>query len=331
MTSPFLSATKTLSLTLVVSLLCGTIAPAQDQEQQRRRRHLPGGAAAPFQTFPDNSLSFQPPGDYTPFRAPLSPSAALPGEAIPVQFEARYAKGGSVPKQGVRWRIFADKPEADGAYVMVAEGADGSVTLPLRPGGYIATVSLGTLVLSRPITVSATSRREEFALDAGGLKLTGQVSGKALPATSLSVDVYQGSYLDAGEPKPVLRQARAGEVLILPAGTYNVTSTWGDANATIRADVKVQPGKLTEATMNHRAALVNLRLVLPQGGSPVANATWSVLTPGGDVIKEAIGAFPSVVLAEGDYLAMARYDGKVYNKKFKIEPGTDMDVDIVAQ
>ena len=37
---------------------------------------------------------------------------------------------------------------------------------------------------------------------------------------------------------------------------------------------------------------------------------WSVLTPGGDVVKEAIGAFPKVILAEGEYSVVARNEGK---------------------
>ena len=40
-----------------------------------------------------------------------------------------------------------------------------------------------------------------------------------------------------------------------------------------------------------------------RGGEARANTQWSVLTPGGDVIKESIGAFPRVILAEGEYRA----------------------------
>ncbi len=40
------------------------------------------------------------------------------------------------------------------------------------------------------------------------------------------------------------------------------------------------------------------------GGEALANTSFSVLTPGGDVIRELIGAFPSLVLAEGEYVAI---------------------------
>jgi hypothetical protein len=56
-----------------------------------------------------------------------------------------------------------------------------------------------------------------------------------------------------------------------------------------------------------------------------------VLTPGGDVIKESIGAFPRVVLAEGDYRAIARNDGRVYERGFKVITGVDGDVEVLAR
>ncbi len=67
------------------------------------------------------------------------------------------------------------------------------------------------------------------------------------------------------------------------------------------------------------------------GGEARANTTWSVLTPGGDVIREAIGAFPSMTLAEGDYLAIARNEGRVFQSDFKIKSGLDRDIEVLAR
>ena len=80
-----------------------------------------------------------------------------------------------------------------------------------------------------------------------------------------------------------------------------------DGNAVIRSDFRVQAGKLTDTRINHRAALITLKLVGEKGGEALANTAWSVLTPGGDVIKESIGAFPTVILAEGEYVVIARH------------------------
>ncbi len=56
-----------------------------------------------------------------------------------------------------------------------------------------------------------------------------------------------------------------------------------------------------------------------------------MLTPGGDVIRELIGAFPSLVLAEGEYVVIARHDAKTYQSTFEVQSGMDRDVEVVAQ
>jgi len=83
--------------------------------------------------------------------------------------------------------------------------------------------------------------------------------------------------------------------------------------------------------VNHRAAVITLKLVAQAGGEALANTQWSVLTPGGDVVKEAIGAFPKVVLAEGEYSVVAKNDDKTFNGKFKVEPGVDREIEVLAR
>ena len=42
------------------------------------------------------------------------------------------------------------------------------------------------------------------------------------------------------------------------------------------------------------------------GGEAIADTSWSVLTDSGDIIRESVGAFASMVLAEGDYAIVAK-------------------------
>ena len=53
--------------------------------------------------------------------------------------------------------------------------------------------------------------------------------------------------------------------------------------------------------------------------------------PGGDVIKESIGAFPHVILAEGDYRVIARNDNKSYEREFKVITGVDGEVEVLTR
>jgi len=97
------------------------------------------------------------------------------------------------------------------------------------------------------------------------------------------------------------------------------------------AEISVAAGKLTDATFHQMAATLTLKLVSQPGGEAIANTAWSVLTPGGDVIRESIGAFPSLILAEGNYTVVARHEGRVYTREFEVKAGQDGDVEVVAR
>ena len=306
-------------------------------EPQRRRRHIPGGAATPFFTLPDGAMPFAP-------QAGTNPALQLPGappqpnivpqftDRTPVIFDARYKQNGQFVRGGLHWRVFADKPEANGAFALVAESRDAAPTFGLRPGAYIVHTSFGTVAQAQRVEIGPSPFRQTMVLNAGALKLVGKVGEREIPNARMAYDIFAGGLFDGGEPRLVMRQAPAGYLIALTEGTYHIVSVYGDANATIRADVRIRAGQVTDAVVHHRAANVSLRLVRDrEGGEPIGNAAWTVLTPGGDVIKESIGAFPSMVLQEGEYLAIARYEGRVFNRKFQVEAGKDLELQVVAR
>ena len=48
-------------------------------------------------------------------------------------------------------------------------------------------------------------------------------------------------------------------------------------------------------------------------------------------MQSVVGAFPIVVLAAGDYTALAKHDGKTYQTNFSVVAGSDRDVEVLAQ
>ena len=90
----------------------------------------------------------------------------------------------------------------------------------------------------------------------------------------------------------------------------------------VNADIKVISGKRIDVTIRHRCATLTLKLVNKPAGEALANTTFTVLTPGGDVIRELVGAFPSLVLAEGEYVVIARHE--VQGLPIDV-PGSDRD------
>jgi len=67
------------------------------------------------------------------------------------------------------------------------------------------------------------------------------------------------------------------------------------------------------------------------GGVALANTAWTVQTPGGDVIREALGAFPTLELAEGEYDVVARNDGREFKDKMKVVSGVNRDHEVVMR
>jgi hypothetical protein len=241
---------------------------------------------------------------------------------------AAFAGDGKPIRSGVVWRIYDDRGESEQPSLLT-RSTSATPNLAIPPGNYIVHASYGFAGASKRITVQAGNTSERLTISAGALKLGGVVSDTPIPAQAVSFAVYVPIGSNS-EGRLVVPKAQAGQVIRLPEGTYHVVSTYGDANAIMRADLKVETGRVTEATLNHRAATVTLKLVAAEGAEAFAGTAFSVLTPGGDIIREAIGAFPSVTLAEGDYVLIARHEGQVYTREFKVESGANRDIEIVA-
>lgn len=263
-----------------------------------------------------------------PVAAPPAPSTA--GQAV-LSLTARYGKDLPVINNGLVWRVFADRPDETGTFKLIREERGATPNIVLPPGGYVVHVTLGLVSAVRPVTLKSETDRESFLLPAGGLRIEGRVGTSKIPQNQISFAIYKGSQFEVGERASLVPNVAAGDVALLPEGTYYIISNYGDANSVVRSDIRVQAGKLTDVIITHRAAVITLKLVSDKGGEALANTAWSVITPGGDVIKESIGAFPRVVLSEGEYRAIAKNEGKVFERSFNVVNGVDGEVEVVAR
>ncbi len=277
----------------------------------------------------------QPPlGNAGPPPASPPPAAGSPAanQAV-LALTARYGKDLPVITNGLVWRVFNDRPDESGAFKMVKEDRGATPNIVLPPGNYVVHVSLGLVSAVRPVTLKSETDRESFILPAGGLRIEGRVGSSRIPANQISFNIFKGSQFEGGatERQVLVPNVAAGDVVLLPEGSYYITSNYGDANSVVRSDIRVQAAKLTDVVISHRAAVITLKLVSNAGGEALANTAWSVITPAGDVIRESIGAFPRVVLAEGEYRVIAKNEGKVFEQPFNVVNGVDREVEIVAR
>ena len=258
------------------------------------------------------------------------PGATPSGQAV-LSLTAKYGKDLPVITNGLVWRVFADKPDENGTFRLIREDRGATPNIVLQPGSYVVHVALGLVSATRAVTLKSETDRESFILPAGGLRIEGRVGASKIPPNQISFSIYKGSQFETAERSSLIPNVAAGDVALLPEGTYYIISNYGDANSVVRSDIRVQAGKLTDVIITHRAAVITLKLVSDKGGEALANTAWSVITPGGDVIKKSIGAFPKVVLSEGEYRAIAKNEGKVFERPFNVVNGVDGEVEVVAR
>jgi hypothetical protein len=277
---------------------------------------------------PGITLAPAPPAATAPFAQAVP---AVPAGRVALAVSARYSRDAPAISGGLIWRVYAAKPDATGVFRLIKEEKAAAPTFVLPPGNYVVHASVGLASAAKPVQLRAETVREVFEIPAGAIRLEGRVGDVRIPAGQISFDIYTGSQFDTSERRPIAQNVLTGDVVLLPEGTYYIVSNYGDGNSVVRSDVHVQMARLTDIVVTHRAAVITLKLVNDHGGEALANTQWTVLTPGGDAIKESIGAFPRVVLAEGDYHVIARNEGRTYQRDFKVITGVDGEVEVLAR
>jgi hypothetical protein len=269
-------------------------------------------------------LQSLPPNPGQVHAAPTMP----PGQGA-LALSARFGRDLPAINGGLQWRVF--RSDQQGVPQLVKEDKSAAPTFALPPGAYVISVAFGLASATKAVSMRAETVKDVLEIPAGGLRIEGRVGDVRIPHGQIAFELYKGSQFEPGDKRPIASAIMTGDVILVPEGTYYIVSNYGDANSTVRSDIRVQAGKLTDATVNHRAAIITLKLVNERGGEARANTQWSVLTPGGDVIKESIGAFPRVILAEGEYRAIARNDSKTYEGAFRVVNGVDGEVEVIAR
>ncbi|CAN7289044.1 hypothetical protein LJR251_001402 [Rhizobium rhizogenes] len=251
-----------------------------------------------------------------------------------VSLEAKLAPDSGPQQQGLSWYVFSPIAGIDGKLPLVASSKGGSASFHLLPGDYFVNVSFGRAGVTKKLTVpdSGVSQKQTMVLDAGGMVLNA-VSGSdvRIPPDELSFSIYAGDAKEDGERGLVMSDVKPKTLVGLSAGTYHIVSEYGAVNAVIRADIQVEAGKVTEATIQHRAAKITFKLVSDAGGEAIADTAWSILTSAGDIVGESLSAFPMMVLAEGQYTAVARNKDKIYQRDFTVVAGRNTDVEVLMK
>lgn len=284
------------------------------------------------------------PNRHAPAPQPADPAAATANastaaEAIsaltdtpqPVTLTATIATGGAQVSEGLVWRVFDTTPDESGELAMVAKSEDAAASIALPPGEYVVHVAYGRAQTSDTMTVVPGANTKSIALEAGALRLNAAVNGDIpIPVNLLRFDLFTAGGSESDRTL-VAQGVAPNDIITLNSGTYHVVSHFGRINAVVRADLRVEPGQLTDATLYHHASEVSFKLVSEPGGEAIADVEWTVQSPDGTTLFTDLGAFPATVLAVGDYQVIAKQGESVFNRDFEVRAGAPTEIEVLTQ
>lgn len=245
--------------------------------------------------------------------------------------EARASSEGKTIENGMIWRVFSDQLGKDKKLPLVSSKRGGTASFTLASGTYLIHAAYGRASATKRVKIGSKDILESFVLEAGGLFLNATADGSEISNTSLKFMIYGIEQDEQGNRELIAGPIGANKTVRLSAGTYHVVSKFGDINASVRADLQVEAGKITKATMQQRAALVSLKLVSREGGDPIANTAWTVLSDAGEKLFESNSVAPSLVLSEGTYEASVRNGDKVHAHNFEVKTGKRQIVEVLLK
>ncbi|KQT53793.1 hypothetical protein ASG43_18040 [Aureimonas sp. Leaf454] len=301
---------------------------------------VPGGAGAPLGRSRLDPIALPELPDRSTPRLDLPVLPAYAPQNLPsldllkrrktLVLDAKLVEDGEIVPNGLVWRLFSPYVGVDGKLPLVASAMGGSATFEVPMGTYLLHVGFGSAGATKRIDYTGEQTRETVVLQAGGLKLSAVAATDVpIPEDKLTFDIFTEA-ADERNRQLVVDDVPPHRLVRLSAGNYHVVSNFGSVNATVRADLKVEAGKITEATLQHAAAELTMKLVREKGGEAIADTAWSIANASGDVVRESVGAFPSMVLAEGDYLIIARNKDRTFQRAFHVAAGVNTDVEVLT-
>lgn len=256
--------------------------------------------------------------------SPLKASDAI------LRLDARMIENGAPLTSGLVWRIFSREIGLDDKLPLLATKEGGSAEFRLPTGDYLIHAAFGRAGITKRLTVEGGKNYyESMVLNAGGLELNAILPNGKINESRVKFSIFAD---DSENPEHslIIPNVKPHTIVRLNAGLYHIVSNYGSANATVRSDIRVDAGKLTEATLQHHAAQITLKLVRQEGGEALADTSWAIINDSGDTVREVANAYVYMVLAEGDYVAVAKNKDQLYQKEFSVTSGKDEEIDVLA-
>ncbi len=248
---------------------------------------------------------------------------------------AKLASGSPPLEANIKWEIYNFKKSSDGNRSQILTSEVAQPTLPLSPGKYIVRAVFGISSTAKVITISPAQITDAtFILNTGGIRVKPLLIAGEPPAGKLS---QQWIYLNpptgsTSSPQLIATANDPSEIHQLSAGTYELISKFGTANAVVKTNVTISPGLLTEVEVSHKAGIVQFKLFKKwRGGEELTGASWKLFDDEGNEVASDFAAGSGEIIAPGRYKVTALYNDNTYTKMFNIKPGRKKLIQIVVQ
>lgn len=253
------------------------------------------------------------PGDPDQEAAPPPPPPPAP---VPVAFEAVTAAG-PVPAP-VGWTV----TDAEGT--VVYQGAGRGIALDLLPGRYVIGIAGSNVTGEAEVAVTGPGTTAQPVPIRAGLLVAHLVAGKGLSLAEAELaDEIQWTVTPLDGQAEVAGLTGLDPQAILAPGAYSITATVGGRMA--EATVTIAEGGTEEITLSLALGRLSLELVTEAEAGPVDSGEgleWLV-TPvaGGEPVRVAATARPSLILPAGRYDVTARLDGATVKGATEVQEG----------
>ncbi len=249
-----------------------------------------------------------------------------------LKLSARPAVGAQTLSDKVHYTIYKGTQSLDGKREQIAQSNKTSPTFWLPAGEYFIKANYGLASADMAVRIKANQRTEKTVIiNAGALRLSSKVEG--LPET-LKSQVFYVIY-DAkpdleGNYREIFTTSQAQRTVRIPPGEYLIEGRWGNTNARTPVSAMVTAGKLTSATVIHRAGRARFKLTSVPGGPPTGKPYWTFYDFSGAEIGRNVKPTPERIFSAGKYSVVVRYDDQEFKAEFTIKSGDEKQIDIVA-
>ncbi len=252
-----------------------------------------------------------------------------------LELMARLASNSPPLTTNIKWEIYNFTKSSDGNRAQILTSDVARPSLPLAPGKYIVRAVFGVSSTAKVIKISPAKITDAtFILNTGGIRVKPVlIAGKApLGKVSRQWIYLTSTPQNPNPPRFIATADNPNQIHQLNAGTYELVSKFGTANAIVKTNVTVSPGLLTEVEISHKAGIVRFKLFKKQrGGEELKDVFWKLFDDEGNEVASNLAANSGEIIAPGRYKVSAKYNDKTYTKMFNIKPGRTKLVQVIAR